>query len=309
MAAPVLKPGQFHLGGVTWGTDSVDSGIVVNHGEDGWDRGEWSVDVQDAVRPGRDGIAFGRDTAKPPVWTWSLTAHADTVQESMALARKLAGVWASARWRAEPGAMATLYYNEYGVTRFVRGRPRKIAVTNPKRYEAPYHRITASFQLADALSFEAAERSMNFDLVTTTTAESIRLPWMLPVRLGTISNTREGFVTLDSAASGVPVKLTIRGPITGVASGIKLKATPINGGHATWQIDLSGVSVRPNETVVVDTATGIVTRNGVPFTVGIGARTALRARLFAGQTELSYEASDPSLTSTATLSWSQGDPI
>lgn len=311
MAAPVLNPGEFQLGDVVWGRWGYDSGLGIDHG-DGWDRGEWGVSDQDAPRPGSDGIVFGEDVAQPPIWTWNVTSWAPTAGEALAQAKRLAAVWSDRAWRSSPGTQATLWYNEHGETRFVRGRPRKIAIGNPAYMGAGYCTVTMSFQLSETVSWSTTSESMSFDLVQTTTAEPILLPIpVLPTILGSMSNTREGFVTLD-VPTGTPFKLTIHGPVTGVASGIKLRALPLydaDSRYYPWTIDLAGVVVKPNEILVVDTARGVVTRNGKNVVVGVGARAALRSRLPQGTTELVYEASDPSLTSTATLSWSTGEPV
>lgn len=306
MAAPTLTDGQMMLGGLRFGAGTDPVQLT----RSGVDRGEWDVDSQDVMRPGDDGVTFGKDTAKAPVWTFKLKAHEPTARASIDALRQLANLWAQRSTRLTPGADVQLYYREAGQTRYVRGRPRKFAMEPADWDGSTLRRATATFQLSEPMTYSGEDVTIALDLVTTSDASSLPvLPVTLPFRLGQESRIREGFVTVDQASSGVPVRLTIRGPITGAVVSPSLQAIPLSGGHATWKIDLTGVTVRPNETLIVDTGTGLVTRNGAPVVLGPGARSALRARLFYGRTELVYSASDPSLTSTATLTYPVGSPI
>lgn len=301
MATPMLSEGQFSLGGFTFG--GIGDAVTISPG--GWDRGSTDVQTQDRPRPSGDGIVFGRDRLSPPVWTFSLTVWDDS--DSLPTLKTLRSLWNARTVRNQPGATLPLFYREGDEVRVVYGRPRAWAQTPQTRRDRRCHIVTCSFQLAEPVSYSGGERLLRLDLVTTSSTEGARFPLVFPTVFGQATKSREGFAFVSQESAGAPFKLTIEGPVVGSVSGISLEAIPrgdADGIYQTpWTVALPGITVGPGQTLVLDTASGIVTRNGTPVVVGVGARTSLKARLFSGSTEVVYKATDPSATSTATLTW------
>lgn len=292
MPVPTLAEGQYDLDGYVFGS-TADEVVLL---ESGVETGQLGVRAQDVEAPLGDGLMFGRDFFTPPVWTFTFGArHASSVDEVVG---RLASAWRADHARTTPGARSVLHYKRAGVTRVVYGRPRRFAVEAPQVYQTDFRIVTADFQLADSLTYEAAESTLLLSLVRASVATGLEFPVVFPVTFGSQASTRAGVVTVAGSVRS-PFTVRVDGPATGSASGFRVESL-----HPTdsWVLDLP-VTLNHGQWVEVDTATGVVVLNGTPTQVALGRGTNLSARLAPGAQELVFTATDPSLTVSALVSW------
>lgn len=286
---PDLGEEQWSLDGYIFG--SVRDEVVLL--EDGLDTGEADYRDQDAPHPGGDTILFGRDLRTPPTWTFTLGAVSRAGDVYGVLAR-FGAAWSGDRVRSTPGAVCELAYRRAGETRVVYGRPRAFTVETPTRLQHEFRVVTAQFQLSDGLSYSGVLHEVQLGTVHTTTSTGVVFPVVFPVIFGSSPGERAGWVEVASAVAA-PFTVTITGPSTGVASGFRVAS-------AGWVLDLP-VTLRPGQTLTVDTATSVVAVDGVPVTTGIGRASNLSARIEPGRQEVVFTANDASATVTATIRW------
>lgn len=286
---PVLAEEQWSLDGYVFGSRNDEVMLL----EDGLDTGEADYRDQDAPHPGNDTILFGRDLRTPPSWTFTLGALSREGDVYGVLGR-FGAAWSGDRVRSTPGAVCELAYRRNGQTRVVYGRPRAYTVETPTRLQHTFRIVTAQFQLSDARSYAGAWTEVQLGTVHTTTSTGIVFPVVFPVIFGSSPGERAGWVDVASAVE-TPFTVTITGPSTGVASGFRVASTG-------WVLDLP-LTLRPGQELTVDTATSVVSVDGVPISTGIGRASNLSARIRPGSQEVTFTANDPSATVTATIRW------
>lgn len=291
MMEPVtdLAEGQFALGDYVFGAP-YDPVFLL---ESGLDVGGAEWRTQDVPHPSDDRMLFGRDLTTPPAWTFSLGVR-DDAGDVYRVLDELAEAWGGWTVRGVPGEVLPLSYCRAGRVRVVYGRPRQLDTETPKRITHDFRVVTARFQLSDVRSYSGVASELTLTTVTTSTATGVVFPVVFPVVFGGASSERAGWVTVDSPVP-TPFTLVITGPSTGTASGFRLWSTG-------WEISLP-VTLRPGQTLTVDTATGVVAINGQAVSTGIGRASNLGARMQSGRQEVRFTAVDPSATVTATIRW------
>lgn len=288
MPTPTLNDGQYDLDGYTFGS-LADEVVLL---ESGIEWGQVGVRTQDVPEPLGDGVLFGRDYLEPPTWTFTLGAR--HVTDVAPVVGRLASAWRGDAARRTPGARSVLHYRRGGTTRVVYGRPRRFAVETPKVWDPDFRVITCDFQLADPVVYDSTESTLLLSLVRSSTATGLVFPVVFPVTFGSVTGSRAGIVTVAGSVP-VPFRVTFAGPATGSATALKVTSTG-------WTLDVP-VTLAAGQTLVVDTATGVVTLNGAPAQIGLGRGTNLSARLQPGPQEVVFTATDTSQTSTATVAW------
>ena len=292
MPVPTLVEGQYDLDGYTFGalTDEV---VLL---ESGVEWGQTGVRTQDVEAPLGDSLLFGRDYLSPPVWTFTMGArHATDVDQVIG---RLSAAWRADAVRTTPGARSTLHYKRAGLTCVAYGRPRRFAVETPKVYQTDFRIVTADFQLSDATTYAAVADSLTITLLRTSIASGLVFPVTFPVTFGSQTSSRAGTVTVNGSTR-TPFTVRVNGPVTGSASQFMVSST---GGADPWGMDLP-VTLTPGQWVEIDTATGVVLRNGSPVQLALGRGSNLNARLSPGSQELTFTADDPSQTSSAVVTW------
>ncbi len=292
MAVPTLTEGQYDLDGYKFGT-MADEVVLL---ESGVEWGQIGVRDQDVEEPLGDGVIFGRDYLVPPTWTFTLGArHPYDVDQ---VVNRLAAAWRADAVRLVPNARSTLHYKRAGVTRVVYGRPRRFAVETPVVYQTDFRIVVCDFRLATTEVMGAAENSLTLSLTRTSTATGVVFPLRFPVRFGSSTDSRAGFVTVEGT-SRAPFRVRINGPASGSATAFRIAST---GGTDPWVLDLP-VVLTAGQWLLVDTATGVILRNGAPTTMQLGRDTNLAARLSPGTQEIVFTANDPSQSAAAIITW------
>ena len=299
MPIPVLSEGQYNLDGYTFGAYADECVLL----ESGVETGTRGVRVQDIQI--NDMTMFGRDFFTAPVWTFTIgVKHPTDVDQPLG---RLAAAWRADGARRVPGETVDLYYVRAGRTLLVRGRPGDFSVETPKKYQTDFRIVTCTFRLGEAVAYHAAVETLELSLVRTSTASGIIFPVVFPVVFGSPPGIRQGTVTVDGSAE-VPFTVRINGPASGQAAQFRLSST--GGAGDPWVIEIPA-TLSAGQVVEVDTATGATRLNGVATPIGLGQNTNLTARLSAGPQEVVFTATDPSMTSTAVISWraASGAPV
>lgn len=289
-----LLPGQFEMNGVVFGLGTDPISVLT----DGWTKETYDIRSQDVPNPTGDTMLFGRDRLTPMKWTWDLILRDDV--DVRPRASQLASAWRADSTRATPGKVLPLRYNENGKTYVVYGRPRELSWV-PDGANDPTSRLAvATFQLSDLNVYSDEMSQLVLDLITTTSSAGLVLPAVLPWVLGqTAGATRKGIVTVGGTVA-TPLRITINGPASGSASDVVLSTS-------SWKVALTA-PVASGDALVIDTATGTMTRNGSPY-AGISRDSSLFLRVPPGGTEITLTANDPTSTLSATVAWRTADPL
>lgn len=289
-----LLTGQYELDGYLFGLASDEVSVL----SDGWDPGSYDIDNQDADNPIGDNTWFGRDYFKPGSVTLTMLVHHD--ENCRPALTRLANAWRADHIRKTPGAESVLRYNSFGETRRVYGRPRRFAVEKQPINDPTYRVVTADFKLSEYVSYGDSTNLVTMDLITTPIGGGVTLPAVLPWTLGASESTaRRGIVTIGGAPA--PFIATFYGPITGTANNWRLQT-------ANW-VFTSNASLRPGETLTLDTRKGTLTHSSGASAVGSIGRSSLTPRLPTGTSEILFGAADSTATAYATVQWFPIDPI
>lgn len=279
-----LGEGQFELDGAVFG--GRHGAVIVRS----FDPGTREVRAQDVDRPGADGLMFGVDYQRPPLWTWELSANRASHEAAIATVAALEGAWA--RWapRTRPGHAEPLRYRFAGRTRRVYGRPRRFAAPDVGSVLMRQGRgdIVADFQLADPLHYDDVERSATLYSVPPSTG-GIVAPLVAPISTTRAGDTAHRFITVGGDIE-TPLRVTFAGPIT-----------------APW-VEVGGVrialtgSVAYDQAVTVDARTRTVLRQDGASAAGmLTRRTRMdRLRLTPGTHEIRYGGTGQA---TVTVAW------
>lgn len=248
---------------------------------------EWSTQDQD--RPQRDGTAVGRDFLRGPVWRFRLVIDTANEDEALTVLDRVMAVWHDRKLARTPHATRTLVYRANGRTRRVYGRPRNIAVVDDSNRDQGVMELLAEFKLTDVLHYTDTEESVTITLVPMVVG-GLKDPLMDPLT-SEASGSRAGLVTV--AGNGqTPFTVTFKGPGTDLAV-----SAP------GWRVGIRG-TLNYDQTAVVDTRTGLVTRNGAMVAGLLSHDTYMGdAVLQPGAQELIFEGTDATGTAQAIVSW------
>lgn len=283
-----LADSQFELDGFLFG---MGTPLVVRT----LDPGTAEEINQDENDPVGDGVLPGRDRLGGQTWTFELTTNCRDQRSASAAARQLSGVWRRGK-RLRPGETMTLRYRTRGGDTYrVVGRPRKFAGPNGDVLMVQgAGKIVCEFLLTMPLMFDDVEASLDLGLVTTPGAGLV-WPITFPITFGAAAGSRQGIVDVGGEEP-TPFRVEIHGPVTGRAT------SPFVSGNG-WRVELPGLQVAYDETVVVDMAAHTVTKNGVSVTKYLSRASTLSARLMPGGQEIVFGATDPTNTSVARFFW------
>lgn len=289
MASIALQPGQFALSGVAFGRRCP---MVVTS----FEPGEPEERNQDADNPVSDGVMVGIDRLGGATWTFELATNRADMAGARASAREFAAAWRKGKASA-PGVLVPLRYRlaDTDDTFRVYGRPGRYAGPNGDvvmRQGAA--RIVCEFRVSDPLAYDDAQASLSLSLVTDGGTGTV-LPVTLPTVLGVPDGLRQGVVNVAGDA-GTPMLIEITGPVTGTASSPSVRGPG-------WRVELPGLEVAYDETVVIDTRARTVTKNGVSVAGFLSRKSSLAARLMPGSQELVFGCTDSTNTARATVLW------
>ena len=282
-----LQERQFSMDGYVFGLPSDEVMLL----ENGLDVGGYDIRSQDRERSSGDGVFFGRDFHTPPTWTFKLGVKAID-GDVMGALRRLGAVWRGDRFRGVPGAYTALSYRLGGQERVVYGRPRRFFADPDPTWQSDWKMVTADFRLMDSRSYGPL-RSLTLDLVSTASVGGLVFPAQFPWSFSPTEAVRSGAVVVDSTI-GSPFVVKIAGPVSGTASNFRISSTG-------WSFKLD-TYLAPAGNIVIDTATGVATRNSSVFGAA-SAVTDWRAELRPGPQEVLFSADDPTASSTATIEW------
>lgn len=285
---PPLGPGQFSLDGFVFG--GPDDDIVVTS----WSRGTAAVRDQDTDDPRAGVTHVGRDFVTPALWSWRFLVHSDRGDLHTLLAQ-LWAVWRPVKSQ-RPDGLSELRFRKGRDTWCVLGRPREIDEDDIEVIDDDddvYREVPAAFKLKYALAFADDPTTIALSVTSSNTTGGIVLPARLPWHLAA-SATQEGQVELPWWAPPTPFRITFKGPTTGEAT---VKVT--NGSE--WTIEPLK-PLKPGQELTVDTLAGSATWADNTH-ASLSLRSTKKARLMPGQNLLKIEASDASLTASATVTW------
>jgi hypothetical protein len=279
----VIEETEYELGGLRFG------GLVSPYAVQVFDMGSPDVRTQDAPRPRRDGIYFGRDEKGARLLAWELTVLGADAAQTMANLAALTAVWSGDDVRSGPNATLPLRLRQPGAaTRVVFGRPRRFSPVMG-RIRVGATPVVMDFQAEDHLFYDDVERTL---VLTQVPVESTGLTEPLSEPLSTQPfGSRPGVV---NNVGDAPTPLVVRfdGPSTD-------PSLSLTGGDA---IELR-MSLATSDSVTVDTDAGTVLLNGAGNVSGKLTRVSRFFRLPPGSQELRYAALDPTATSKATVTY------
>lgn len=288
-----LDEGDYELDGHWIGNFSgiaKDGTLVIL--ESGDSTGAVTVRHQDVASPRGDRIYFGRDYLTPP--ERELTIYVDTADRG-ALDR-LRTIWRADAVRTTPGARSVLRWRHGGVSYRAYGRARDFQVTPQKRFNPDYAIVQASFQYSDAVAYlDATSRFELGKYALPAGGECLTLPAVLPWTLGAAPTSVTGVIAV-SGTTPTPFQIEIRGPISGSATGIRLWG-------AGWELDFGTLTLKPGQTLLVDTGRGVALRDGINVAGALSARSTLLGRIAPGANTFHMTVVDATATTTAVVSW------
>jgi hypothetical protein len=289
-----LQDGQFSLDDYVFGLPTDPVTIL----QGGFDTGAPESRTQDADMPGGDGSLFGRDYLSGPTWGFTLgVKDDDDVYEVLS---DLARVWRNPAVRTTPGVMSTLRFKRRGKTYRVYGRPRRFGVAPSPTEDYEFQIVEADFKIESPVMYtdEATTSvlSLGEEFETTHVILPETLEWVLGQQ--TAGNTVVLNVqTLDPA----PFEIRITGPNSGALSNWKVEGPG-------WEIASTEV-VSAGQTVLIDTRSMTITKNGVSVAGTLTRASRLNARLYAGLSQVTFSGTDATFTAQAHVSYRPAHPI
>lgn len=249
--------------------------------------------TQDHDNPVGDGLHFGRDLVKPPLWAWELLVYRPGLEQEAAddLAA-LAGAWSADAVRQSPGAVQSLRYHRAGRTRRVFGRARRFSPV-PARMRLGRIPVVCDFQLADHLHYGDVEESVTRGLVPATVG-GLLAPLSSPLSTLTEAGPRIGQFVVDGDAP-TWARVVFRGPVSNPWAQV-----------AGWRVQLSG-SIAYDRSVTVDARPWVrtVRRSDGAYVGGMLTRASRMDRMLLppGQHEVAFGGIDDTNTATTSLLW------
>lgn len=260
---------------------------------DGFDPGDVDYRAQDLEIPNEDNMAFGRDFATPPKWTWEMATNGDSEGESLEMARALAVAWKSQVVRNAPGKRAIVRYRFNGRTRRIYGRPRRWATTYDNRFMGGTHQIIADFQCADIMHYDDG---LSYHAIDILPAEGGYLiaPLVAPLST-TIGTVRDSGFTVGGDSATWP-RILFNGPVLN-------PYVTIDGRMVALTINLL-----TGQQAVIDTAPWARTVIRYPDLANISGNLTRDTRMSAmalevGDHEMTFGGTDPSGMSKVTIQW------
>lgn len=289
-----LTDGQFELDGYVFGLPS-DPVIIMS---DGFDSGAPDARTNDIANPVGDGDLFGRDYLSGPTWAFSLGVLDD--ENVYTALGDLARVWRNEAIRKTPGALSTLRFRRNGETYRVYGRPRRFGLVPDTVHDDEFRLVEADFKVDKPIMYVDEPESVTLALGAAVPDDGLVLPETLEWTLGESFATANAVLNLQSL-DPAPFEVTVQGPSTGALSQVTLEGPG-------WAIDVQAV-VGAHKTLHIDTRRMTADIDGVSVAGSLTRRSRLNARLMSGASSVSFTATDPSGTSTATFSWRGTTPI
>lgn len=288
----VLRDEQWEIDGYLFGEWTE---AVVKAGG-GLDLGSSDSRTQDVDYPQADGGLMGRDYLSGPEIQFTLAIRdPDDVWARIAA---MDAVWRNPAIRQTPGAMSTLRYARNGkVYRFL-GRGRKWAPVAADVANNHLQQIACSFKCAAPEMYlegdTAANNSLTLQLVESPSDGGWVWPVVWPVELRANSQAKTGQVIVGGTRPA-PFKVVIHAPITGTLSKISLSGPG-------WEITTSQTIIG-GQTITVDTALDTITMGGMSIAGTLTYDSDTNARLQPGSQIIQFNATDPSNTAYAVVTW------
>lgn len=289
-----LLDGQFELDGYVFGLPS-DPAIILT---DGFDSGAPDVRTNDMANPVDDGGLFGRDYLTGPTWAFTLGVLDD--EDVYTALADAARVWRNEAIRKTPGAVSTLRFARKGETFRVYGRPRRFGLVPDTVYDDEFRLVEADFKVDKPVMYFDEPQSVTLALGEAVADDGLVLPETLAWNLGESFASTSAILNVQSL-DPAPFEVIVNGPSTGALSQITLEG---NG----WGIDVQTV-VGAGKTLHIDTRQMTATIDGISVAGSLSRRSRLNARLLSGASSVSFTATDPSGTATATFIWRGTTPI
>lgn len=281
-----LAVGQFEMDGYKFGSE-LDPIVIPNNG---FDSGQNDWRHQDSPSPSDDTTWTGRDLLTAPSWLFDLWTNKDSAGTSLDELSVMAGKWLNAPSRHTPGALSVMRYNLGGGTRRVYGRPRRFSQSVTLATFQGVSNAVADFKLADPLSYDDKESSLQLSLVARSVG-GFKAPFKAPIRTAWTTGSRQGVVTVGGSAD-IPFTVTFVGPI---------KDPAIRGNG--WGIGLKG-SIPLGGMVQINTRNQtVIDQNGISRPSMLTPWSRLDARMTPGAQEVSFTGEDSTNRSYCYISW------
>lgn len=281
--------GEFRLNNYAFGTIEHDVVIL----EDGLDTGSPEVRTQDTELPAGDGLLFGRDYLTAPTWAFTVGVRHDS--DVHGTISQLASIWRNKALRTEPGVLAGLQFRRGGKEYIAYGRPRRFAVSASPTADNEWQVVEMDFKLIDPFVYSNTQNSLQMGLLEIASTGGLVLPAALPIELGRSTSDRKGIVSVQGWEP-TPLKVVIKGPTAGGVLSNPIVTAP------GFNIELNTIVSRL-QTIIIDTRTRTVTRNGISIAGALSRTSRLNTKLEPGNTEFTFKGTDPSNTSEVTFYW------
>jgi hypothetical protein len=260
---------------------------------DGFDPGDIDYRAQDLEIPNEDNMAFGRDFATPPKWTWEMATNGASELDSLDMQAALAVAWKNPKIRNTPTKRAILRYRLAGRTRRIYGRPRRWAATYNNALIGGSHQIVMDFQCADILHYDDG---LSYHAIDILPAEGGFLVAPLVAPLSTIAGTeRDSGFTVGGDSATWP-RILFNGPVLNPYISIDGRKIALT------------MNLLTGQQAVIDTAPWARTVLRYPGEANISGNLTRDTRmsnmaLAPGAHELIFGGTDPSGAAKVTVQW------
>lgn len=291
MADPILTEGQYSVGGVVFGANTM---YPVRN----FDPGAYDVNVNDWQMQRSDELRMGQDYQKPGGCLIEMAAMRNRYLPNMAglgrisegsvlalptertLLGDIAREWRSDDIRFYHNYMKPLRYHRDGLTRRMYGRPRRFA-TVPGGVKSEWTNIVADFQRIDSIFYSDAETiqasnrnpaSVGQTLPVTIDQAGDGPSWFKAYLIGPIASP---VISLVDAASGTVIYQIVLDYTLGVNEVVEINAYPwerriVSSTGANLSAKLAGVSPYMNEMRIPTTPAWINMATGTPGSTAAG---------------------------------------
>lgn len=257
----------------------------------GFDHAKPDALLGDQALPGRDGMAFGRDTLPGQVITIEGQVDADgDPEQALTLLAAWRTAWQADGVRARPGAVTTLSYRLPGREGLVYGRPRRFAPALGSTVLGLIP-VTCDWQAADHRWYSADEQAIVLGTMPDTSGG---ITWPITWDITWAGESSAGDRVLNTGDADTFPVITFRGPI----------ASPsVSWGGRTLAL---GLTLTSTQAVVVDCRPWVQTAT---YESGGSVAGLLRGDRLAdmavppGLTEVQFRGADLTGTASCEIRW------
>ena len=278
-----MDNGDFEINGWVFGCDRPTKVVEFESGGVKWR-------VQDTPNPVADGTLFGRDYKDPQTVTMRVTVTGDTPEEAMQELGRLATAWEAPK-RHVPGHVTRLRMRVHDRTMVMWGRPRDWSIPEGPLWAGKRASGELTFERSDSLFYSESRQGTIRLTLFPAEAGGIIFPVIFPWG-STPGGPRAGIVDVQGTKP-TPARITIHGPVT----------SPIVTGPG-WRVELRGLKIEHDETVVVDGRNRTALKRGASVAQYLTRKSNLtNLSMPPGTHEVTYQGLDRTGTSWAQVTW------